>query len=270
MRYREFLPPLALRPFIERFWWVTSDGAIAGTDAGRVFPDGRVEMVFNFADPLERLVDGHWTTQPDFGVVGQLQTAVALRHVGRAEYLGVRFSPAGANAFFGLPVNELMNAVAPLDALSGRLAREVSSRVDPEWTVLEKVAALEEILFRRLGGLGAPDPVVAAAAGWLSDDFGADCIADVADRLGISQRTLERKFLRIIGFSPKQFARVSRFQAVYREVEFARTADWADCAVRFGYHDQSHLIRDFREFAGTSPDRLFRVDFPGSGEVIRL
>lgn len=28
---------------------------------------------------------------------------------------------------------------------------------------------------------------------------------------------------------------------------------WADLAVRFGYYDQSHLVRDVRQFTGRTP-----------------
>jgi len=35
-------------------------------------------------------------------------------------------------------------------------------------------------------------------------------------------------------------------------------SNWAELAVTCGYFDQSHLIKDFREFAGSTP-RIFSI-----------
>jgi AraC-like DNA-binding protein len=34
-------------------------------------------------------------------------------------------------------------------------------------------------------------------------------------------------------------------------------ASWADVANEVGYYDQSHMIRDFHEFYGLSPETLY-------------
>ena len=51
-----------------------------------------------------------------------------------------------------------------------------------------------------------------------------------------------------------------RLQTVLRAAERRAGAAWADLAIECGYCDQSHLIRDFRQFAGQPPETLLRDD----------
>ncbi|MGZ7079073.1 MAG: helix-turn-helix domain-containing protein, partial [Thermoanaerobaculia bacterium] len=72
------------------------------------------------------------------------------------------------------------------------------------------------------------------------------------------------RFDAAVGVSPKMFARVVRFRRVLREIA-APAVDWSDVALSAGYFDQSHLIADFRQFAGTTPVPFFLSrDRPGA------
>lgn len=53
-------------------------------------------------------------------------------------------------------------------------------------------------------------------------------------------------------------ARLVRFDGVWRRLEQHKPLDWAGVARDAGYADQAHLIRDFREFTGTTPAELAR------------
>jgi transcriptional regulator GlxA family with amidase domain len=53
--------------------------------------------------------------------------------------------------------------------------------------------------------------------------------------------------------TPKLYARVRRFQRAREMVRKAADPDWAAVAAACGFCDQSHLIRDFGEFAGLRP-----------------
>jgi len=52
--------------------------------------------------------------------------------------------------------------------------------------------------------------------------------------------------------SPKEYARIRRFQAALRQLG-ASAAGGADIAAEVGYFDQSHFVREFRSFAGMTP-----------------
>ncbi len=54
----------------------------------------------------------------------------------------------------------------------------------------------------------------------------------------------------------KRFSRITRFQRAHAYLQGARSARWAGVVARFGYVDQAHLIRDYRELAGTTPARF--------------
>ena len=52
MHYEELTPPAELRGLVHRLW-VLRGHAHAGGPFQRAMPDGRSELIFNFADPFE-------------------------------------------------------------------------------------------------------------------------------------------------------------------------------------------------------------------------
>ncbi len=79
-------------------------------------------------------------------------------------------------------------------------------------------------------------------------------VCEVAQILGVSTRTLERQFIKILGIPPKQFIRLVRFQnAVERLKEISKFENLTDIAHNSGYFDQSHFIKDFKSLSGQSP-----------------
>ena len=69
-----------------------------------------------------------------------------------------------------------------------------------------------------------------------------------------------------VGVSPKLLGRILRFQ---RAVSSAGSGPgWAEIAVRCGYYDQAHMVRDFHQFAGASPGEFARRKLPDGGGVL--
>ena len=83
-------------------------------------------------------------------------------------------------------------------------------------------------------------------------------VGELGEGMGLSTRRLLDLFEREVGLSPKLFSRLCRFQRAADRIWRGRGAPaeasgWADMAADCGFADQSHLIREFREFSGVTP-----------------
>lgn len=170
------------------------------------------------------------------------------------EIIWVAFRPGGAYPFLPAPASAVRDQLVPLDELWGRDGATLRDRLLSAGPPARQLRAIEEALRGRVAGSPESDPPVAAAAAAL--DRGAT-VAEVGDRLGWTRRRLARRFEERVGITPKRYARVRRFQRLLGAVtagdRYGREPDWARLAREHGYHDQAHMIHDFRAFAGLSP-----------------
>ncbi len=68
----------------------------------------------------------------------------------------------------------------------------------------------------------------------------------------------EKRFERQVGITPKYFARICRFYQAYELKDTRQDLDWLSIAVQTGYTDYQHLVKDFKRFAGVTPNRLIQ------------
>jgi AraC-like DNA-binding protein len=223
--YAEIRPTAALQPWVECFWTNRDDAS--GPREHRVLPDGCADLVFDLS-------------AGEADVVGTMTRPLVLTSDTPENYFGVRFRPGRAAAFLRIPLAELTDARVSL--------RDVWRGFISDWSI----ASLEAELLRRLDP--NRDHRVDYAVDRIVRSGGAARVEEIAEEAGISRQHLARQFRHHVGVSPKMLARVMRFRSVIEGIE--RDVDWADVAARFGYYDQSHLIADFRELAGTTPSGL--------------
>lgn len=253
MEYLESSPSAKTAVYIKRFWSLRSSDR---PETETVLPDGCPEIVFNLSDRFQRLVSDQAETQAATLFSGQLTRSISIRPTGSISLFGVRFRPAGAYAIADMPMTELTDQIVDIGTVLGRNGSELEERINLAGSFEERIAIFEKFFLSRMNFARTNElPLVASEL--IARAGGSLGLADLRDRFGVTERTIERLFNRCVGVSPKLLSRLSRFQAVIKDIQGAESADILDAALSFGYCDQSHLIREFRDFAGETPRAFF-------------
>jgi AraC-like DNA-binding protein len=189
-------------------------------------------------------------------VAGVTDGPVLVRHDGSARCLQVDLTALGARQLLGMPMCELANESAPIDAVLGRFGRDLVQRVGdaPDWPT--RFALIDRALQARLAQAAPVDPGVAWSLGRIVDSGGAAVIGDIADELGWSHRRLIARYRDTVGLPPKLVARIVRFELLTAHLTTDPTTDWAAAATACGYFDQAHLAREVRDMASITPTEL--------------
>jgi AraC-like DNA-binding protein len=235
--YREIEPHGQFRPWIHCYWEL--QGCL--TEPQVIYPDGRPEMVFHYADPFIR--DG--CEQGRALYAGQLTSVIAVRPAGRTEVFGVRFTPPGGWAFGRFPQTDVEGVVVPLDDVCGPAG--LTERMLNARTTSERVACIERVLHERLPSHASTIDLLATA---VAEGYMPAREAQVES--GYCERQWQRVFRQRTGVGPKMLERIGRFR---RALQLSEYCSWADVAAQCEYSDQAHLVRDFREFTGEPPTR---------------
>jgi AraC-like DNA-binding protein len=202
-------------------------------------------------------------------VVAGLSTEAEIVRMSRRQVgLQAAVHPLAARRLFGMPAAELARLSVEGEDVLGAKAPRLRERLSEATTWDERFAIFGAEM--GLGGREAsaattPRPEVIEAWRLLALTRGRIRIEDLAARVFLSRRRLSTLFAAEFGLSPKEAARTMRFtHAVTRIGEGVRggTLDLAALAAECGFGDQSHLDREFRAFAGTSPSGWIAEEFP--------
>ncbi len=221
------------------------------------FADGHASIVFNLGRTC--VANGRWFEGSTAGatVIGP-KTEVGGIEVGDVpEMLGIFFLPGRINSILGVAASELVDSSVALDCLWGTGGALLSEELR-DLDEARRIDRVEAVLLARRGRgrqwTGSVDVQGLAAA--VLGRSGRVTVDGMANSAGVSRQHLSRVFRERIGVSPKVYSRLARFHAGLKYVGRPASVDWARAAADTGYADQSHMIAEFREFSGLTPDTL--------------
>lgn len=254
MRYTEIKPGARLKEYVKCYYIYESETNVAFEDI--VFPSGCIEIIFNLGTgKWQTAVGDTFVTTPPVELWGQIIRPLPIKSVGKNTMLGIRFFPHAAAYFLNDKVDLFNNQVIDLSNISDKAVNILYSRLLETTAWNKRIELIEKLLLDRLSFSQrklSKVAVVSSIMNEISQDDFFDNIENVASRYGITSRYLQKLFLQYTGLTPKLYSKINRFQNSLHLVtkkEISLTSIAYDC----GYFDQSHFIREFKSFTGSTP-----------------
>ena len=258
-----------LRPFIRSF-------AIAENPAAssyKVLPDTGVVIGFQYKGKLSLISSDNETPLATSGITGLNNSFRIFKNSADIGTVLAFFKEGGAAAFFKQPIHELFRESVSLDNFILRSELIIlEERLCEAATDQKRVAVIEQFLISKLSHI-TPDNLVLMALAIIHQTKGNIRISELANQLNISQSPLEKRFRNTVGSSPKKFASIVRFKHILYQQTLRKNSLQQDSyenrqlpsdnfasnlSFEAGFYDQSHFIKEFKNFTGETPEGYFK------------
>lgn len=198
---------------------------------------------------------------PLFAVTGPTSQATRFQVSSGCNW-GIGLLPLGWAAFVDAEAGDYADRVVDgmADDAFARFRPLVRDLLLAEGDFEAELALIETHMARLAGQALKCDPSIKAINAALVDPEIAS-VGQLAERVGMSVRSLERLSRRAFGFAPKLLIRRQRFLRSLAQFMLDPSLKWLK-ALDCQYHDQAHFVRDFKRFMGMSPSAYARLDKP--------
>ena len=246
-----------LSQYIERYWYLEKDAHEESLKYPRLIPN-----------PLTHLVLTSHNQHSHYSI-GNIQIALSgshlimpcnrfieMDHHDSVVILGITFKAGAAYSCFPNTAEQKLNSVfKSTNKILSCLAMDTTERL------IRQAFDDTETLVEQLDHFVAPllehvrEDRHSVLTRQALHDLERVPLNELEHYLSCSKRTMERSFLRVTGYTLKQYETLKRLDRLIRHLyqNRSQTQNWADLALHFGFSDQPHLIRELKKTIGTTP-----------------
>lgn len=227
---------------IDGYRFIPNDGCNRSRQY-EILPDGYFDLAFLLSESICKIFLAGPYTQKTYIPLGTYELFIVHFRVGRMPKL-ITIMPY-----------ELVNTMIELPRLCDLDRDTVGEELIMNKALGFRQAFIEKLLCEADVSPLSNDKIYENATALIEAHGGQIQVGELAHLLSVNSRMLERRFKATLGFSPKMFIRLVRFQKIVEKLRSSPTSHrrLTDIAHEFGYTDQSHFIRDFKALSGVLP-----------------
>lgn len=246
----------SLRSWVDKYWSVTWDLPAGFEHRSSTAPPPAINLTYEYGG-----VSRDGAARPGWYVTGVISDRrFDVRQYGAGGVVGIRFRPGAFTSLTGLEAHLLRDKVIPVGKLlpSELLATPPPAALGSAQAAAGHLDAVVAAMARHARREPELDSLEAALA-VMADEHTVE-VAALADAAGVSVRTLQRIFRRLVGVGPKWMLARARLHDAIARLDAGYSGPLADLAAELGWFDQAHFTRDFTALVGVPPSdyRPFR------------
>ncbi len=241
--YIEIEPCDALKPYIKCYWgsrYNKADNPEAKIKKTLVIPDVCMDIIITGSSDFST-VNSHFCGINNFSYTAEETDCYCF---------GIRFYAWSAVMFSDESMKSALNIFSDIEVYFSGFKKQIESDIVFAKNIYERKAVAEKFLLSRLA-TKREDSDLMNSLYFIVNNNGKASVKDLSDFCFISKRQLERKFLENTGVSPKQMINLIRYQLLWQEC-IKTDFNIHNCVEKFGYCDQSHLLKEFKKYHGLS------------------
>jgi AraC-like DNA-binding protein len=244
------LPPDILKNYVRFFWMVECEGFKDGEDALRVFARRFPRMIFIHTNGNSAIRKQDHIYPTSF-VSGINLEPFNCQINANFTLTGVSFYSHSMHSIFGIDAHELKEEQPDLVNFA-----PADFTVNNAYNFEDKVLIIIQFLIDRLMKSKTDDTFIRHCLNYMNFENKETSVYALQKDFKLSERQLERKFKATIGLPPQQFLRISRFEKALELIQNKQNTNLTDIAFELNYTDQSHFIKEFKQFTGYSPKQF--------------
>ncbi len=268
MQFKKIFPSPALQPFVKHFWLLNVDESDIPFSQ-LLIPFGWFELIFNLKNAPDMQIKGNdkAITQSESLFAGQFTNPFVLNYTKPFSSVGISLQPWTGNLLFNAPAHCFTDCLTDFNDLDKELAlREQLLHAKNE---NEIVLLFENYLLAKLKAYQV-DAVSADIAKAILKNPSVHEYKAIVSTIGFTRRRIEQRFLASTGLSMGNFVRKMRFQHAVNILRYKTNLPLTHVGLEAGYYDQSHFIREFKEFSSVTPKEFVRQNANTNSNVSEL
>ncbi|KZN61826.1 hypothetical protein N473_21805 [Pseudoalteromonas luteoviolacea CPMOR-1] len=239
-QYQTLQAPYPLCRWVDQFWQIHTP---LGQFAFHSVPDNCVDWIINLS------------SFADNTLIAPFTSANTFEFEGPAQFFGIRFNLLGHTSLCKAPLGDwaAYSAIDAADLLPLDLVENTFEILQSNIHFSSRCKALSHLLLQEVK-LPKLDPRLINFIRFSQSHLNTQMsLSDKqCSEFGISARQLRRLTSTHLGLSPKSFTQVLRFQHALKALLITpETPAWQE-----SYFDQAHFIKDFKRFAGVTPQKF--------------